>query len=88
MNRQFPFSVFRIALHCGFSDIADIQCLIYVLTRARTLSRAMVKFMMADNDIFAKMFDIISIKPVALNISDTTKTIMQCANKRNREFAH
>jgi hypothetical protein len=50
-------------LHDGFSGITDIQYVVYAPTRARAPGKAMVWYMMANNNIFAKSF-IIFIQPI------------------------
>jgi hypothetical protein len=72
--------IFRSALHCGFSCITDIQCLIYMLTRARALRKTTVMCRITNNNIFAKLF-IIFIQPCCLEYQWQNAS-MRITNKR------
>jgi hypothetical protein len=60
MPESLPLLRFRIALHCGYSGIIDIQygLIFFVLTHARTFKKARVRCAIANSKIFGKTFNV------------------------------
>jgi hypothetical protein len=78
MPESLPLLRFRIALHCGYSGIIDIQygLIFFVLTRARTFKKARENIQCFHSGKHS-MFSFED----AIFISDTTITTMQSATK-------